>query len=112
MYEYRASAVRVIDADTIDIDIDLGFRLTSRQRVRLAGINAPEVNTPAGMVAKAYLTTYLEVGALLTVQSEKPGGGDKYGRYLATLWRGPVNVNNLLVTAGHAVAWDGTGVKP
>lgn len=115
MYEYKAVIVRVIDGDTVDIDIDLGFRITTRQRVRLAGINAPEMSAEGGVESKTALIGMLMPTTPVTVTSEKPGGGDKYGRYLAYICRaadGGVSVNTLMVTQGYAVAWDGTGTKP
>lgn len=112
MYEYKATIVRVVDGDTVDIDISLGFQVSTRQRVRLNGINAPEMNTPEGKASKAYLSDLLSVGAVVMVDSVKPGGGDKYGRYLAFIDNGGVSINTKMVSDGFAKPWDGQGTKP
>src|SRR5690242_17733723 len=105
MYTYKATVLRVVDGDTVDIEIDLGFDIRTVQRVRLAGLNAPEKNTDAGMQAKLWLVDRLWIGAQVTVRSDKPGGGDKYGRYLATIIDGKDgdrSVNDALLASGHA----------
>lgn len=115
MYQYNATIVKVVDGDTVDIEIDLGFSVVMKQRVRLAGINAPEKNTEAGMQSKLWLTDRLWVGQKVVVKSERPGAGDKYGRYLAWIVDGKDGdrtVNEALVASGHALPWDGQGVKP
>lgn len=114
MYEYKATVLRVVDGDTVDIEIDLGFTVSVRQRVRLQGLNAAEHNTSAGVEAKKYLEALLPVGKDVLVKSSKPGGGDKYGRYLAEITPADASgsVNDSLVASGHAVIWDGQGAKP
>jgi len=54
MYEYNAQLVRVVDGDTVDISVDLGFHISQQIRVRLNGINSPETSTPAGKGAKSF----------------------------------------------------------
>lgn len=119
LYTYKAHVIRVVDGDTVDLSIKLGFTVVVEQRVRLLGINAPEKNTQTGILSKKFLEALLPVGQEVIVRSEKPGGGDKYGRYLAEIF--PVDiqdgiaagsVNASLVSSGHAFAWDGTGAKP
>jgi micrococcal nuclease len=112
MFEYPATIIRVVDGDTVDLNIDLGFTVHVVQRVRLNGINAPEKNTEAGLIAKHWLEAKLPAGSKVVVKSDKPGGGDKYGRYLATIFLSESSVNEELVASGHAFAWDGKGVKP
>lgn len=113
MYEYKASLVRVVDGDTVDITIDLGFTVTTKQRVRLAGINAPEHNTAEGQAAIAFSKNWFAANPTgLVVQSSKPGAGDKYGRYLARIYLAGLCLNDDLIAKGHAVAWDGQGTKP
>lgn len=112
MYEYKATVLKIVDGDTVDIEIDLGFDIRTVQRVRMAGINAAEHNTAAGQEAITWMKARLQIGQPVTIQSEKPGGGDKYGRYLATIIDGTGNVNQSIVAAGHALPWDGQGVKP
>lgn len=99
MYEYRAKIINVVDGDTIDVDIDLGFHITVRQRCRLAGINTPELRDPdptvraKGVEAKRFVEAWVakhqnaaaSPGAV-TVRSEKPYPDDKYGRYLADVY--------------------------
>jgi len=119
VYTYNAAVAYVVDGDTVDIMIDLGFRNFTKQRVRLAGIDAPEKNTEAGVNSKAWLVEQLidpvTGGRKVVVKSEKPGAGDKYGRYLATIYLPELltfSINEALVAAGHAFVWDGTSVQP
>ena len=112
MYEYYATVVKIVDADTIDVDIDLGLHVWKRkERLRLAGLNAPEMSTPEGVAATAYLVTVLPVGTQVTVRTTVDRT-EKYGRYLATVMLGAVNVNELLISTGHAVPWNGVGARP
>ena len=76
--EYPATVVRVIDGDTVELDVDVGFRSRYRDKFRLAGINAPEGKTEAG----ARLSDLLHPGSEVVVTSFKP---EKYGRWLADI---------------------------
>lgn len=106
MYHYRCEIIRVIDGDTVEIDLDLGLSIHFRVKVRLYGINAPEMNTREGKEAKAYLellfteTTYWSI---LTYKDRT----DKYGRYLGTIYPSDESevqsVNSRMVKAKHAV---------
>ena len=94
MYQYKAQVKSVIDADTIDVLIDLGFGVHTMQRLRLYGIDAPEMKTEAGKVAKEYVKSVL-LGAdaamfvyVRTLKDKK----DKYGRKLAVLYFDPVSM--------------------
>ena len=109
MYEYRGQIKRVIDGDTVEAEIDLGFHVTFTVTLRLAGINAPETkgaDRPRGLAATRYLDsliTDLTGGTReLTVRTQKDVT-EKYGRYLAVLIVGDVNVNDRMRTDGHAV---------
>ncbi len=109
MYEYRARIVRVIDGDTVEAEIDLGFHVRFTVTLRLAGINAPETKgteRPRGLAATRYLESLLNdlTGDTreLVVRTHKDVT-EKYGRYLAELIAGEVNLNQALVAAGHAV---------
>lgn len=102
MYTYRASVIRVVDADTVWLEVDLGFDVRRRDSFRLYGINAPEMSTPEGVAAKAWLAKALPGDLIVTTEKDRR---EKYGRYLATLWVGQVNINQALVDAGHAVAY-------
>ena len=115
MYTYKAKLDRVVDGDTIDVHIDLGFDITVHKRVRLAGIDTPESRTrdleekKRGLAAKYRLTEILDQGSLV-VESKEVG---KYGRVLGVLiiypdsMDLPINVNDLLVSEGHAVEYNG-----
>ena len=81
-YTYFATVVRVVDGDTIDVDLDYGDRLRQVRRLRLAGIDAPKQNTEQGKLATAYVTSVLPVGLEIIVTTFKP---EKYGRQLATV---------------------------
>ena len=108
MYQYRATIVRVIDGDTVEADVQLGFHVSLRAMFRLSGINTPEVRgpeRPLGLAAKAYLQVLLndltDGSRELLIKTKKDKTG-KYGRYLAELWVGEVNLNQTLVESGHA----------
>lgn len=106
LYDYNATVLRVIDGDSIEIDIDLGFSLTSRQPVRLYGINAPEVvgaTRAAGLAARDWLAAQIPPGTRVVVMTVKPK--DKYGRYLAKVFKDGRSLNDLMVTTGHAVEY-------
>ena len=115
MYEYRSSLVKIIDGDTIDVDLDLGFAVVlKKQRIRLYGINTPESRTRDkeeklyGLAAKARLRELLEQADTITVKTaiDKKARG-KYGRILGTIYIDDINVNQLLVDEGHAIVYDG-----
>ena len=96
--------MRVVDGDTVWLDVDLGFEIRRREDFRLYGINAPELSTPEGKAAAAWLTAKLPPGQVVTVQTLKDKR-EKYGRYLAAIVLGDVNLNAALVDAGHAVPY-------
>jgi len=103
-YLYEAELIRVIDGDTIDAWIDLGFNITVRRRIRLWGINAPETRTldleekREGKLAKARLEEILSInrGSF----SVKSIGVDKYGRCLGEIYLQDVNINKQLLAEG------------
>tara|TARA_R110000824_G_scaffold115450_2_gene266556 strand:- start:1557 stop:1976 length:420 start_codon:yes stop_codon:yes gene_type:complete len=119
MYTYEAKLVRVVDGDTIDVTIDLGFDVSVKKRVRFEGINAPESRTrdlkekALGLAAKDRVKAILEENSCFTLESTEIG---KYGRVL-----GKIYVNNLdgtecltqvclneqLIKEKHAVAYFG-----
>jgi micrococcal nuclease len=114
MYTYKARLIRVIDGDTIDAEIDLGFNVSTRQRIRLYGINTPESRTrdqeekERGLAAKQRLIEILPREFMVETILNRRG---KYGRVLGILWVNTddveTNVNDLLVEEGHAVRYDG-----
>lgn len=109
MYEYKIKEiVKVIDGDTVDILIDLGFSVYHKERVRLSGIDTPEMNSKnvlekeMAKKAKTFITTWLKEQKNLTIKTYKD---DKYGRLLGEIFgNGGVCVNNLLMEKGFA--WD------
>ena len=108
---YDAKIVRVVDGDTVDADIFLGFDITMRQRLRLYGVNAPEtrsrdpVEKARGLKAKEFLVDALKVcnnEVIINVH-----GSGKFGRPLVEIYISDVNLNDQLVFHGHAVAYFG-----
>ena len=114
MYTYFVSSVdRVVDGDTVDVIIDLGFDLTKKERVRLAGIDTPESRTrdleekAMGLEAKDHLTGMLEGADRLIVRTEKDG---KYGRMLGWFYKNEdakYSINETMVAQGYAWEYDG-----
>ena len=113
MYEYAIKeVVKVVDGDTIDIIIDLGFSLSKKERVRLAGIDTPESRTrdldekKLGIEAKEFLERRLSDGVSsgLKVKTEKDG---KYGRMLGWIICGETNINKEMIHRGYAWEYDG-----
>jgi micrococcal nuclease len=89
MYEYKCKILKIIDGDTVDIDIDLGFDvILSNQRVRLFGIDTPESRTrdleekKFGLLSKNYIKGYLPVGSIQVLVTEKDDDRGKFGRIL------------------------------
>ncbi|HET7110212.1 MAG TPA: thermonuclease family protein [Gemmatimonadales bacterium] len=105
MYQYRADVIRIVDGDTLHLDVDLGFDIRRADTFRLYGINAPELSTAEGLAAKDWLTDQL-AGGIDMVTTHKDTR-EKYGRYLGTLWVDGVNINEAMVEAGHAVPYSG-----
>ena len=119
MYEYKVTRLLgVIDGDTIDVQIDLGFDVSFTSRVRLNGIDTPESRTTDlnekkyGLEAKDWLKHRLETAKKIVIRTEKPDSSEKYGRILGTLVIDdqPVSLNEQLIKAGYAWAYDG-GIK-
>lgn len=110
MYEYRATITRVIDGDTVEADVDLGFHTYRSERFRLYGINAPETKgdtREAGRLATQHLIDLLSSHAptnRVTIQTKRDKQ-EKYGRYLAVLIANGVNINQRMVEDGHAVVY-------
>jgi micrococcal nuclease len=88
IYIYKAELIRVVDGDTVDLIIDLGFDTSRKERFRLYGIDAPEMNTAAGKDSKKWLWDALqplEAIYVQTIQLPTKAKRDKYGRFLAVL---------------------------
>ncbi len=119
-YNFRVVEInRVLDGDTIDVTIDLGFDLYKKERVRVAGVDTPEKRTrnleekELGVDATNWLKEKLE-GAIagdddLVIRTELVGGVGKYGRLLGWLYigDGDLSLNEAMITEGYAHAYDG-----
>jgi endonuclease YncB( thermonuclease family) len=119
-YNFRVVEInRVVDGDTIDVTIDLGFDLYKKERVRVAGVDTPEKRTrdleekALGYDATNWLKDALD-GAIagdddLVIRTELDGGVGKYGRLLGWLYIGDeeVSLNEQMITEGYAWAYDG-----
>lgn len=115
LHWYDTTNVRVVDGDTIDADLRLGFGVTFTVSFRLYGINAPEHTTAAGRAALAWLHDQIDGHRVIIRSAVNTRGADKqekYGRWLATVYVDGVNLNEALVAAGHAKPWDGHGPRP
>ena len=119
-YNFRVTEInKVLDGDTIDVTIDLGFDLFKKERVRVAGVDTPEKRTrnleekELGIDATNWLKKQLEDVLAgddeLIVRTELHGGVGKYGRLLGWLYVGdePVSLNEQMITQGYAHAYDG-----
>ena len=114
MYEYHVKKVhKVVDGDTIDVDIDLGFNVSYFQRVRLAGIDTPESRTSdeyekkLGLESKEWLKKALEGATKVIIKTEKPDSSEKYGRILGWLFVNDVNLNLAMIDQGYAWSYMG-----
>jgi micrococcal nuclease len=119
MYTYKAKLEKVVDGDTIDVSIDLGFDVSVKKRVRFAGINAPESRTrdleekAKGLAAKDRVKAIFTENPSFTLESKELG---KYGRVLGELYVNKldgndqltqISVNQQLIKEGHAVEYHG-----
>lgn len=121
MYEYYVKEVtKVIDGDTIDVVIDLGFSILYKSRVRLAGIDTPESRTSdkyekeLGLEAKKYLADRIKNASKVVIRTEKMDSSEKYGRILGWVYLdGESNsINNEMILKGYAWGYMGdTKVK-
>ena len=119
-YNFRVTEInRVLDGDTIDVTIDLGFDLYKKERVRIAGVDTPEKRTrdleekALGIDATNWLKEQLESTLAgddeLSIRTELVGGVGKYGRLLGWLYIGDaeVSLNEQMITEGYAWEYDG-----
>jgi|TARA_A200000159_G_scaffold34132_1_gene30715 micrococcal nuclease len=113
MYRYKVNIVKVVDGDTVDVDIDLGFGMVyKKQRVRMLGIDTPESRTrdlvekKFGKASKKHLKTILEEAESIELVSHDKG---KFGRILGDLFIGSneTSVNQQMILDHHAVAYTG-----
>ena len=116
MNEYNVKVLKVVDGDTVDVDIDLGFGIVlTDERVRIMGIDTPESRTSDkvekvfGLAAKARLKELLDEEAILLTYDDKNGEDmkGKFGRVLGDFRVGGKTVTEILIEEGHAVAYNG-----
>lgn len=115
MYEYKVKVTDVIDGDTIDVVIDLGFDIFTNKRIRLYGIDCPESRTSdlhekkLGIEAKEYLKKLLGNASNVVIKTLSTDACDKYGRVLGQVYinSSTMSVNDLLVSHGYAWSYDG-----
>ena len=113
LYHYRATLERVVDGDTIDVKLDLGFDLHLQARIRFAGINAPESRTrdlvekQKGLEAKRFVEDWLNGCETIIVQTQLDKKG-KFGRILGNILNADgACLNEEMVSLGHATPYDG-----
>jgi len=121
MYEYYVRKIEnVVDGDTIDVLIDLGFDILFASRVRLAGIDTPESRTKdlaekaLGLEAKEYLKKHLKDAKSVVIKTEKMDSSEKYGRILGWVYINgdTVSINDMMINDGYAWGYLGdTKVK-
>jgi micrococcal nuclease len=113
LYHYSAEVTRVVDGDTVDAFVDLGFDMHSKQRVRLYGINTPEVRTrdkaekKAGLAAMARLQEMLRESKNKCVIKTRLDRKGKYGRVLGVIYVDDCDLNAKLIKEGHAKKYYG-----
>jgi micrococcal nuclease len=116
MFEYYVKKVtKVVDGDTIDVEIDLGFDISFSSRVRLAGIDTPESRTAdkaekaLGLEAKAYLKAAIDSAKSVVIKTEKMDSSEKYGRILGWVYLDgdTESINDKMINDGHAWGYMG-----
>ena len=111
-FSYRVNKVtKVVDGDTIDVVIDLGFDIMYKSRVRLFGIDTPESRTrdkvekKYGLLAKQFLKDHLK--GKIVIKTHKDNETGKFGRILGEIFVNGININELMCKKGHAVEYHG-----
>ena len=121
MFEYYVKKVtKIVDGDTIDVEIDLGFDISFSSRVRLAGIDTPERRTKdkiekaLGLESKAYLKNEIDSAKIIVIKTEKMNSSEKYGRILGWVFldESKISINQKMINDGYAWGYLGdTKVK-
>jgi micrococcal nuclease len=115
-YVYRIKSItKVVDGDTIDANIDLGFDISLTKRIRLAGIDSPESRTTnlkekaLGLESKEWLKKALEGAKDILIKTEKPDSTEKYGRIIGHLFINgqETSLNNQMIDEGYAWPYEG-----
>ena len=105
LYNYNAVVIKVVDGDTVDLNVDCGFNIWHKIRTRLIGINAPERGQTGWHEANEHLRLLLPIDTPCVVQTYKTAG-DKYGRWLATIFNSDgINVNEDMLNSMNAVPY-------
>ena len=116
MYQYKCKIIKVLDGDTVDIDLDLGFKIIlANQRVRMAGVDTPESRTAIaeekvrGLLSKKKLAEKLPLGSWQIIETQKPDSNDdKFGRILGVfILEDGTRVNDWLIQNNYAVPYKG-----
>jgi micrococcal nuclease len=116
MYQYKCKIIKVLDGDTVDIDLDLGFKIIlANQRVRMAGVDTPESRTAIaeekvrGLLSKKKLAEKLPIGSWQIIETQKPDSNDdKFGRILGVfILEDGTRVNDWLIQNNYAVPYKG-----
>ena len=112
MYEYRCTVTRVVDGDTVDAEIDLGFDIVFKSRIRLFGVDTPESRTrdldekARGKLASAFLSEKIEQANFVKVQTKLDKKG-KFGRVLGVIVADDLDLNQEMIRQNLAVAYSG-----
>jgi micrococcal nuclease len=114
MYEYNCKVVRIIDGDTIDVDIDLGFDVwLTKQRIRLFGVDTPESRTrdmvekKFGILAKNFVKGRLPVASMQILRTRLDDSRGKFGRILGEFVMEDTTLNQLLIITNNGVPYFG-----
>jgi micrococcal nuclease len=103
MYQYKAKVLNVVDGDTVDVSIDLGLQIHSIQRIRLYGIDTPERGQPGFSEATDRLKQLI-LNKNVLIKTYKIS---KYGQYLGEIMFDEMNINQMMITEGHAKKYFG-----
>ena len=113
MYEYACKVERVVDGDTVDVVLNLGFDIMYKSRVRLYGIDTPESRTrdldekARGKMAGAFLKNKIDSGEKVVIQTKLKDSRGKFGRVLGNIIVDGININKLMIDNYHAAAYFG-----
>lgn len=117
MYEYRCKILKIVDGDTIDVDIDLGFGIWLRnERIRIIGIDTPESRTKDkvekifGTAAKIFLSNLIPVDSMQIIRTNKDTTG-KFGRILGDIIINDTLLSKIMIESNHAVLYYGQSKK-
>ena len=121
MYEYKCHVTKIVDGDTIEVIMDLGFNIFHGCKVRLRGIDTPESRTrnldekARGILAKNYLKTAIEYNddqdKKIIIKTYKENSKGKFGRVIGEVWVNGININEDMINAYHAVPYNAENKK-